>query len=104
MIDLRALVLDLFESLGYPEERTVHFHGGPVGYAGSQWERCLDPEETVKSNMAFAWYITIKGVKSEELSLVTDEGARFQSVDPSWPMLDIEYQGRRTAIPDIMVR
>jgi Xaa-Pro dipeptidase len=98
------LCMGLFESLGYPEERTVHFHGGPTGYQPSYSERCQDPKEMVKSNMAFAWYMTIAGVKSEELMLVDDQGASLKSVDPEWPMLQIEYQGRKVAVPDILVR
>jgi Xaa-Pro aminopeptidase len=56
---LREIVWGLFESLGYPEERYVHFHGGPIGYAGSLPERCLDPEAVVAARMAFAWYFTV---------------------------------------------
>jgi antitoxin VapB len=101
---LLDLCFSLFESLGYPEELTNHYHGGPSGYRPSYPERSRDPEAIVTPNMAFAWYITIKGVKSEELSLVTGQGASIQSADPSWPMLDIEYQGRRLAVPGILVR
>ena len=101
---LRELYLRLFESLGYPEEQTVHFHGGPVGYGGSYPERCLDPEAVTTANMAFAWYFTVAGVKSEELMLVDEQGARLESVDATWPRLEIDYEGQRIAVPDILVR
>ncbi len=101
---LREIYLHLFDALGYPEEKTVHFHGGPVGYVGSMPERCLDPEATVTANMAFAWYFTVAGVKSEELMLVDEQEASLKSVDPTWPMLDIEYEGRHVAVPGILVR
>jgi Xaa-Pro dipeptidase len=101
---LRKLLMELFESTGYPEERYVHFHGGPIGYAGSQPERCLDPEAVVTANMAFTWYFTVAGAKSEELMLVDEHGASLKSVDPQWPMLEIDYEGRRVAVPDILVR
>ena len=39
---LLELCLNLFSSLGYPEERTNHFHGGPTGYQPSYPERCQD--------------------------------------------------------------
>ncbi|MFB0545527.1 MAG: hypothetical protein ACETWB_01330, partial [Anaerolineae bacterium] len=67
-------------------------------------ERCLDPEAVVTPNMAFAWYCTVAGVKSEELILVDEHGASIKSVDPEWPMLEIEYEGSKVAIPDILVR
>jgi Xaa-Pro dipeptidase len=101
---LLDLCFNLFESLGYPEERTVHYHGGPAGYQASYPERCRDPQEVVKPNMAFAWYMTIAGVKSEELILVDEGGASLKSVAPGWPMLEIEYEGHQVAIPDILVR
>lgn len=101
---LRETYLELFESLGYPEERTVHFHGGPINYAGSLPARCLDPQEVVTPNMAFAWYFTVAGTKSEELMLVDEHGAALKSVDPTWPLLGIEYAGHRIGVPDILVR
>jgi Xaa-Pro aminopeptidase len=104
LTDLLDLCFALFESLGYPEERTVHFHGGPSGYQASYPERSRDPQEVVKPNMAFAWYLTIAGAKSEELMLVDETGASLKSVAPGWPMLEIEYEGHQVAIPDILVR
>ena len=101
---LLELCFSLFESLGYPEERTVHWHGGPSGYQPSYFERCQDPEEVVKPNMAFTWYMTVAGAKSEELMLVDEQGASLKSVAPGWPMLEIEYDGNQVAIPDILVR
>jgi antitoxin VapB len=104
MSSLFRRVMNLFEELGYPEERTVHFHGGPTGYQPSQPERCQDPAEVVRSNTAFAWYMTIAGAKSEEVMLVDEQGASLKTVAPGWPMLEIEYEGRTLAVPDILVR
>jgi Xaa-Pro aminopeptidase len=101
---LRALVLQLFDELGYPEEKFVHFHGGPINYAGGQPDRALDADAIVTPNMAFAWYLTVAGAKHEELMLVNAEGARLATVDPHWPLLQVEYQGRTVSVPDILVR
>jgi Xaa-Pro aminopeptidase len=104
LASLLDLCFSLFQSLGYPEERTVHYHGGPAGYQPNYPERCQDPQEVVKPNMAFAWYMTIAGAKSEELMLVDNQGASLKSVAPGWPMLEIEYEGSKVPIPDILVR
>jgi hypothetical protein len=96
--------LDLFESLGYPHERANHFHGGPTGYRVSYAERCQDPESVVEVNMAFGWYLTVAGAKSEELILVDDQGAQIRSVDPEWPRLEIEIEGQTVGVPDILIR
>ncbi|MGA2111630.1 MAG: M24 family metallopeptidase [Anaerolineales bacterium] len=101
---LLDLCLGLFETVGYPEERTNHVHGGPTGYQVSYPERCQDPQAVVTPNMAFAWYMTVAGTKSEELLLVDEEGARIHSVDPTWPTLPIEYHGSSVPVPDILVR
>jgi Xaa-Pro dipeptidase len=104
LASLLALCLGLFESLGYPEERANHYHGGPTGYQPSYAERCQDPDAVVTPNMAFAWYCTLAGAKSEEVALVGDHGATIETVDPTWPCLEIEYEGRKMAVPDILVR
>lgn len=101
---LLDLCLGLFESLGYPDERTNHFHGGPTGYRVSYAERCQDPDAVVQINTAFGWYLTVAGAKSEELILVDDQGAQIRSVDPEWPRLEIEVEGQTVAVPDILVR
>jgi Xaa-Pro aminopeptidase len=101
---LLDLCLELFETLGYPEERNNHVHGGPTGYRVSYPERCRDPEAKVRENMALAWYLTVAGAKSEELLLVDEQGTRIWSVDPTWPKLQVEYKGNVVAVPDILIR
>lgn len=105
-VHLRAMFqicLDLFDQLGFPDEKTNHVHGGPTGYRVSYPERCLDPDEAVKPGMALAWYITIAGAKSEEVILVDERGGELITVDPTWPMLEINYQGKAVVVPDILV-
>lgn len=101
---LYELCMNLFETLGYPEERTRHYHGGPTGYKPSMPERCQDRNARVQANTAFAWYFTITGVKNEETALVDAHGATLQTLDPSWPRFEIEYEGRKVAVADIMVK
>ncbi|HMD90740.1 MAG TPA: M24 family metallopeptidase [Anaerolineaceae bacterium] len=101
---MRQICMDLFDQLGFPEEKTNHVHGGPTGYRVSYPERCQDPKEVVKPNMAFGWYITVAGAKSEEVTLVEDQGSGLITVDPTWPMIEIEYQGQKIAVSDVLVR
>jgi Xaa-Pro aminopeptidase len=101
---MRQTCLDLFDQLGFPEEKTNHWHGGPTGYRVSYPERCQDPTEVVKPSMALGWYITVAGAKSEEVTLVEEHGSGLITVDPTWPMLEIEYQGQKIAVPDVLVR
>jgi len=101
---LRETYLELFDRFGYPEEKTVHFHGGPVSYAGSFWDRCLDPEAVVQASTAFAFYFTVAGAKSEELMLVDANRTWLASAMQPWPMLEIDIAGQRLTVPDILVR
>lgn len=98
------LIMNLYEQLGYAEERYNHFHGGPVGYWAGYTERMRDPHEAVKPNMAFLFYLTVAGVHCEELMLVDDRKTEIVSVDPHWPRLEIAFEGQRIAVPDIFVR
>lgn len=90
---LFELMMDLYVQLGYPEERYNHFHGGPVGYWAGYAERMRDPDELMKPNMAFLYYLTIAGVDCEELMLVDEQKAEYVSIDPDWPMLGIPFEG-----------
>jgi Xaa-Pro dipeptidase len=101
---LREIYLELYDRFGYPEEKTVHFHGGPIGYGGSGWDRLLDPEAVAQANTAYTFFFTIAGAKSEELMLVEADRTWLASVVQPWPMLEIEFAGRKHAIPDILVR
>ncbi len=101
---LREIYMEMFDRFGYPEEKTVHFHGGPVSYGGSFAERCQDPEAVVQANTAFAFYFTVAGAKSEELMLVDANRTWLASAVQPWPMLEIEFAGQRLAVPDILVR
>ena len=101
---LLKLCLDQFDKLGYPEEKTNHVHGGPTGYRVSYPERCLDEDETVRPNMAFSWYLTVSGAKTEETLLVNDLGAEIISLSNNWPTINMAYEGANIAIPDLLVK
>lgn len=103
LIGLRNTFMSLFEELGFAEERTNHFHGGPIGYWNSYAER-MRGDELVKSQTAYTFYFTVAGVKSEELILVDEQGATIVSADPEWPLLSIAYGDQVVGIPDILVR
>ncbi len=104
LTSLFDLIMEMFGRVGYPEERTNHFHGGPVGYWAGYAQRMQDPEEVVKPNMAFLYYLTVAGVHTEELMLVDEQGAEFVTVGAGWPTLDIAVEGRTISVPDILVR
>jgi Xaa-Pro dipeptidase len=102
--DLLNLCLDYYDKLGYPAEKTNHVHGGPTGYKVSYPERCLDPLELVHPHMAFTWYLTVTGAKTEETYIVSNKGQEIISVSKNWPALNFDVEGKNIAIPDLLVR
>jgi Xaa-Pro aminopeptidase len=101
---LLNLCLNYLDQLGYPEEKNNHVHGGPTGYRVSYPERSQDPNEIVRSGMVFTWYLCNSGGKNEEMILVNDKEAEIISVSNNWPLVDIDYDGKKIAIPDMLIK
>ena len=55
-------------------------------------------------NQAYDWFITITGVKSEELGFLGESGAEFLSVCGNWPKKTVEVAGDKIEMPDIMIK
>jgi Xaa-Pro dipeptidase len=94
----------LYRELGFGEEWHNHFQGGITGYLLADPTLCMDPAATVSPNQAFDWFITITGVKVEELSLTGAKGPEVPSVSGKWPSTSYTYEGRTVALPDILLR
>ncbi len=104
LASMRQKVFDLFDQFGYPEEKHNHMHGGPTGYRNSYPERCADTEAVAIPNMAFTWYITVQGAKSEETVLLGKEGISIATDNHDWPMMDIDVDSNTIRLPDIMIK
>jgi Xaa-Pro dipeptidase len=102
--DLLTLCYDLFDSLGFPEEKGNHMHGGPTGYRVGYPERCRDLIDIVQQNTALAWYITVRGAKTEEVVLPGLSCGEIISLEPKWPMVTIQHNGFSSLVPDILRR
>jgi antitoxin VapB len=61
---LREIYLELFDRFGYPEEKSVHFHGGPIGYGGSGWDRLLD-QAVAQANTAYTFFFTVAAPRAK---------------------------------------
>jgi Xaa-Pro aminopeptidase len=94
----------VYQSCGYPEEWRNHFQGGITGYLLIDPARCLSQEAKVGLNQAFDWFITITGVKVEELSITAEHGPEVISASGLWPAKEYEANGRKIRLPQILVR
>jgi antitoxin VapB len=102
--DLLQTIFRMYREFGHEGEMYNHFHGGPTNYRGSFPAPMQDPAATVQVNSSFAYYLTLTGVKSEDLLLVKDHGTSIASLDPDWPTLSIRSGEETISIPDILVR
>lgn len=94
----------LYQSYGYGDEWRNHYQGGITGYMVADPSLCLDNANLVQRKQAFDWFITITGVKVEELGLYDGALQEFVSVTGKWPCSTYEYNGKRFCMPDILLR
>ncbi len=95
---------DQYRESGFEEEWHNHYQGGITGYLLADATLCMDPAAEVSPNQAFDWFITITGVKVEELSLTGERGPEVPSVSGRWPVRKYEYDGRSFELPAILMK
>jgi Xaa-Pro aminopeptidase len=93
-----------YQGCGYPEEWRNHFQGGITGYLLVDSTQCLDQQAKVVANQAFDWFVTITGVKVEELTLTTSQGPEVVSMSGLWPAKEYEANGRKIPLAQILRR
>lgn len=101
--DILANQKKWYAELGITEEWRGHFQGGPTGYQVVDTNRCLGETEVV-SNQTFDWFITARGAKVEELSLLTEGGVEILSFGGNWPARQVNTPQGVIRVPDILVR
>jgi Xaa-Pro dipeptidase len=94
----------VYAETGYPEEWRNHFQGGITGYILADPTLCMDPRAEVSPNQAFDWFITITGVKVEELSISGEKGPEVLSAAGAWPVRTYEHGGIPLRLPEILRR
>lgn len=94
----------LYKELGFEEEWRLHYQGGITGYMVADPTLCSDPGNVVQRNQAFDWFITITGVKVEELGINTGSTQEFVSVTGCWPTEKLDCTGKTYDLPGILTR
>ena len=74
-----------YEHVDAPEEWQNHHQGGAAGYAGREWIATPDLDRSVHVPMAYAWNPTVRGAKSEDTVLVTEDGFEVLTATGEWP-------------------
>lgn len=102
--DILAMQKKLYKEMGYENEWKNHYQGGVTGYRIVNASLCNDPESIVQINEAYAWFITITGVKSEELSVNTGDARELLTVTGKWPTKEYDFNNQKLKLPEILKR
>lgn len=94
----------LYKQFGYEDDWEMHYHGGITGYMVSDPFVCMDEKSLVQENQCFDWFITITGVKSEELILNDNGSIIIPSVTGLWPTNSYSYMDKTFKLPTILNR
>jgi len=83
--DVFDAIADAYDDLGEPGEWRKHHQGGAAGFAGREWFATPDSAEPIEAPMAYAYNPTVRGAKSEDTVLVTDDGVKVLTRTGEWP-------------------
>ncbi len=94
----------IYKDLGFEDEWRNHFPGGITGYLLCDASVCSNKTAVISENQAYDWFITITGVKVEELALTTKSGVEVASATGIWPVREYSYNGQSFLLPEIMLK
>lgn len=102
--DIQQTQKEIYAATGFTDEWRYHFQGAITGYILADPILSLDPEARVVACQAYDWFITITGVKVEELSMNTGNEREICSVAGNWPTDSYEFNGETFELPQILIR
>ncbi|MDF9747036.1 M24 family metallopeptidase [Natrinema salsiterrestre] len=92
--DVFAAIQNAYDGVGYEGEWEHHHQGGAAGFAGREWIATPEHDATVETPMAYAWNPTVRGAKSEDTVLVTDDELEVLTATDRWPTTTVEAVDR----------
>ena len=106
-----AIASDIFEQTktwyaqtGYTDEwRNIHC-GGAIGYLNREWVATPDNKNIVSDPQAFAWNPFVAASLSFHSIISSVGGNEIVTAIDGWPTIDVEIEGVRYEMPDILVR
>ena len=97
--DVFDAIRDAYDAVGWTGEWEHHHQGGAAGYAGREWIATPDSDAAVLLPQGYAWNPTVRGAKSEDTHLVTDDGIEPLSVTGDWPTDSVAAVGYDLELP-----
>ncbi|MDG5775438.1 M24 family metallopeptidase [Haloarculaceae archaeon H-GB1-1] len=104
--DVFEKIQEAYGTVGWDDEWQSHHQGGAAGFSGREWIATPTHEATVELPMAFAYNPTIRGAKSEDTVLVTENGFEILTDTGEWPTLTAEADNGDVTLsrPDVLLR
>ncbi|QLG63031.1 M24 family metallopeptidase [Halorarum salinum] len=102
--EMFAEIREAYAAEGYEDEWREHHQGGATGYAGREWFATPDGTDPVAPDAAYAWNPTVRGAKSEDTALVTDDDVEILTDTGRWPTDAVEADGLTLERPAILER
>lgn len=91
-----------YASQGFEDEINKHHQGGACGYRTRDWVAHPDSGDIVRPNQAFAWNPSITGTKTEETTILTDDGLEIITATPGFPTISSFVAGREYISPGVL--
>jgi Xaa-Pro dipeptidase len=102
--DILKVRKQLLKEYGFEDEWKYHYPGGITGYLLCDAGVCAKEDTRVVINQAYDWFITITGVKIEELSINTSKGREVVSATGLWPTKEYGYNGEKFNLPEMLMK
>jgi len=100
--DLYSIAAAAYADQGFADEISKHHQGGAAGYRTRDWVAHPGSGDVVKPNQAFAWNPSITGTKTEETTILTDNGLEVITSSPGFPTISTLINGREYFSPGIL--
>ncbi|MBD3184565.1 M24 family metallopeptidase [Candidatus Poribacteria bacterium] len=101
--EILAASQKVYADNGYPDEWTFHHQGGPAGYGARDYRAIPGLTSKLVKSQAVAWNPSIKGTKSEDTIITTDDKPEIITSTPDWPMISVSYKDETWKRPDILI-
>lgn len=95
---------ELLKNTEFKEEWRYHYPGGITGYMLCDATICAKHDAEVVINQTYDWFITLTGVKVEELSANTSRGIEMLSVTGKWPTKEYTFNEKIFRFPQILLK
>ena len=102
--DIFQGAVEMYASLGYPDEWKLHHQGGPSGYEPREYLARPDSSESIALGQVYAWNPSITGVKSEDTILVGEQNNEIITEMDGWPTINVQIDNQIIKRPLILER